>query len=88
MENPILSGTITHISKETLRRMDMESVRQLLLTVKNLIVSTCEGMQCYDCPYSDGTRCFKNEVEIIILNIMRNEEWKKEFQPKPERNEP
>ena len=79
MEIPILSGTITHISKETLRRMDMESVRQLLLTVKNLISSTCEDTQCYDCPYVDGTRCFMNEAEIIILNIMRNEEWKKEF---------
>lgn len=79
MDIPILSGTITHIEKDTLRRMDMESVRQLLMTVQNLIRSTCEDTHCHDCPYADGTRCFQHEIDIIVLNIMRNEEWQKEF---------
>ena len=78
---PILSGTITHIPKETLRRMDMESVRQLLMTIKNIIKATCDETECFDCPYSNGTKCFLNEAEVIILNIMRNKEWQKEFPP-------
>ena len=79
---PIVAGTVTHISKETLKTMDLESVRQLLLTIQNIVKSTCDK-QCEDCPYllklTKHSTCIVFVAECFIWKIEREDGWKAEF---------